>query len=127
MPTIDSASTTAIISGLFTVICTLITVLVGRAILNRKRLQEKLNVAQADIAYLLHVEALHCEYHRKESGRSYKMLVRQEATHDGLIWSGRFTPGRVKASPSVVQPRQRLLAMLARWRSVGPEQSKPRA
>ncbi|WP_425952953.1 hypothetical protein [Ralstonia pseudosolanacearum] len=69
--------------------------IIGKHIANRKRLQEKLRIAQSDIAFLLEVEQLHCEIHKKQGGSSHKNLVREDAKKRGLEWSGKFTPGRV--------------------------------
>lgn len=77
---------------------TVFTALVGQAILGRKRLQEKLDIAQADIAYLLAVEVAHCEKHRELNRASFKLRLRKEVNASGLTWSGRFTPGRVRSN-----------------------------
>ena len=87
-----------IIAGAFSLVGTLATALIGQVIISRKRLVEKLEIAQADIAYLLHVETLHCEKHREMNRASFKLRIRKEATEYGLSWSGRFTPGRVRSN-----------------------------
>lgn len=87
-----------IIAGAFSLAGTIVTALIGQVILSRKRLVEKLEIAQADIAYLLHVETLHCEKHREMNRASFKLRIRKEANEKGLSWSGRFTPGRVRSN-----------------------------
>lgn len=77
---------------------TVFTALASQMALSRKRLQEKLEIAQADIAYLLAVEVAHCEKHRELNRASFKLRIRKEVNAQGLTWSGRFTPGRVRAS-----------------------------
>jgi len=85
----------ATVVGLVT---TVVTALAGQAILGRKRLQEKLEIAQADIAYLLAVEVAHCEKHRELNRASFKLRIRKDVNASGLTWSGRFTPGRVRSN-----------------------------
>lgn len=77
---------------------TIFTALAGQAILGRKRMQEKLDIAHADIAYLLAVEAVHCAKHKELNRASFKLRVRKEVSATGLSWSGRFTPGRVRSN-----------------------------
>lgn len=72
--------------------------IIGKQIANRKRLQEKLLLAQQDIVFLLAVEEAHCDLHMKISGESFKRRMRQEAEKRNLSWSGKFTPGRAKDS-----------------------------
>jgi len=77
---------------------TIFTWIAGQAVMSRKRMQEKLDTAYNDIAYLLKVEALHCDRHKELNRASFKLRVRQEVTAMGLTWSGRFTPGRVRSN-----------------------------
>lgn len=98
MQLIDPTHYPAIISGLFSLGGTIFAALVGREVINRKRLQERLQIAQRDIAFLLQVEALHCQKHRDDFHESFKRRIRKEAADKGHVWSGRFTPGRVMAS-----------------------------
>lgn len=79
-------------------ITTIFTALAGQVVMSRKRLQEKLDIAQTDIAYLLAVEQAHCEKHRELNRASFKTRIRKEVNAQGLAWSGRFTPGRVRAA-----------------------------
>ena len=81
-------------------VTTIFTALVGQAILGRKRMQEKLEIAYDDIAYLLKVEALHCERHKELNRASFKLRVRQEVNASGMSWSGHFTPGRIRSNRS---------------------------
>ena len=65
-----------LIATVIGMVTTIITALAGQAILGRKRIQEKLDIAQADIAYLLAVEAAHCEKHKELSRTSFKLRIR---------------------------------------------------
>jgi hypothetical protein len=85
----------ATVVGLLT---TVFTAFAGQAILGRKRLQEKLDIAQADIAYLMAVEVAHCAKNKELSRASFKLRIRKEVNASGLTWSGRFTPGRVRSN-----------------------------
>lgn len=87
-----------LIATVIGMVTTIITALAGQAILGRKRIQEKLDIAQADIAYLLAVEAAHCEKHKELSRTSFKLRIRKEVSATGLSWSARFTPGRVRSN-----------------------------
>lgn len=87
-----------LIAAVVGLVTTVFTALAGQAILGRKRMQEKLDLAYDDIAYLLKVEAMHCERHKELNRASFKLRVRQEVTATGLTWSGRFTPGRVRSN-----------------------------
>ena len=78
--------------------------LIGGQIAKRKRLEEKLRAAEGDIAFLLEVEAQHCSIHKAETGESRKIKVRRAVEEKGLTWTGRFTPGRVKASLVTREP-----------------------
>jgi hypothetical protein len=76
--------------------------LIGRFIAKRRRLQENLVIAQRDIAFLLKVEALHCQLHRERDGKSLKLTVRAHVKEqDGLVFSGKFTPGNVPFNGAV--------------------------
>lgn len=85
-----------LIAAVIGMVTTIFTALAGQAILGRKRLQEKLDIAYADIAYLLAVEAAHCDRHKELNQASFKLRIRKEVNATGLSWSGRFTPGRVR-------------------------------
>ena len=87
-----------LIAAVIAMVTTLFTALAGQAVLGRKRMQEKLDIAYDDIAYLLQVEALHCERHKELNRTSFKLRVRKEVSATGLVWSGRFTPGRVRSN-----------------------------
>lgn len=79
--------------------------IIGKQFANRKHLQEKLLACQQDVVFLLAVEEAHCELHMKISGESFKRRMRQVATSRDLNWSGKFTPGRVKDSPTFQKAR----------------------
>lgn len=63
--------------------------IIGQRIADRKRLREKNQALQRDLAFLLAVEREHCQ----RGGQ--KILVREHVRKLGHSWSGRFTPGRV--------------------------------
>lgn len=90
----------AIISGTFTVISALIAALaaaiVGQKIANRRKLEEKLELAIKDISFLLEVEKLHCQHNKEKLGESRKNKTRDEVRNSGLEFSGKLTPGRVR-------------------------------
>jgi hypothetical protein len=87
-----------LIAAVIGMVTTVITALAGHVILGRKQMQETLDRAHADIAYLLAVEALHCEKHKELNRASFKLRIRKEVSASGLSWSGRFTPGRVQSN-----------------------------
>lgn len=109
------------VSTIISVLSAIITALLGQVMISRKRLQEKLAIAQGDISYLLAVEAAHCEKHRLLNHASFKLRIRKEVSDTGLVWSGRFTPGRVRAStsrgtlPTTVAARFIVLARITAW------------
>ena len=70
--------------------------LIGHQIAGRKRLKEKLMLAIADIQFMLAVESEHCKLHLETLQESNQRRVRRLAQQKGFIWSGKFTPGRVK-------------------------------
>lgn len=91
-PAVIAALIQSIGAVLAAVIASVSAVLVGQRFVDQKRLQEKLQIATDDIAFLLGVE----EEHVSEQGQ--KLAMRDRARERGLIWSGRFTPGRVRSS-----------------------------
>ncbi|SMP80103.1 hypothetical protein [Noviherbaspirillum suwonense] len=80
------------------------TLMIGRQVARRKRLEEKLLAAQGDIIFLLEVEAQHCELHKQVSSESFKLRVRRTVTEKGHQWSGRFTPSRIRESQQPKDP-----------------------
>lgn len=70
---------------------------IGKQISGRKKLQAALLDAVDDIEFLLAVEQEHCNLHKEVSEESFKQRVRQSVRDQGLEWSGRFTPGRVRS------------------------------
>lgn len=92
----DAAVQSSIIGALGAVLASSIAAagagLIGRSIAKRQTLQEKLLIAEQDVAFLLKVEARHCELHRSQEGRTLKVAVRDEVrAQDGLDFSGKFT------------------------------------
>lgn len=88
------------IHGIFALATAIVTGLMARSQLNRKRLKEKLQRAERDISFLLAVEKAHCDRNQKMLNASFKNRVRSEVYAQDLTWSGSFTPGRVRASAS---------------------------
>ncbi|WP_282109342.1 hypothetical protein [Shewanella algicola] len=73
-----------------------VTYLIGRKLINQRKLQEKLNLALSDIQYLLLLEKLHCREHQIDVGQSKKQLMRDCVKHEtNLSLSGRFTFSRI--------------------------------
>jgi len=50
-----------------------------------------------DIEFFLEVEKSHCDYNKGKFGSSHKNLTRAAVRDSGFIFSGRFTPGCVRA------------------------------
>ena len=82
-----------LISGLFTILNTVIASvtagLIGKIFANRRKLQEKLDIAISDIEFLLEVEKIHCDNNKQELGESRKNSIRDAARSSGLSFSGR--------------------------------------
>lgn len=97
----DAAVQAALISSVGGIVAAVIAAvaatIIGRHFVNGKRLQEQLNLAHSDIAFLLAVEEEHCGMHMAHMNESFKVRVRSLVRDKGMVWSGRFTPGRVKA------------------------------
>lgn len=96
-PAVQAAIVESVGNVLATTIAAISAALIGQQFINRKKLQEALAEAQADIRFLLEVEDEHCEMHRASEQQSFKNTVRSLAYSRGLTWSGKHTPGRVKA------------------------------
>jgi hypothetical protein len=101
-----------LVSGLITFAGTIIAAFIGQQFVSRRKLQEKLKEAQADIAFLLEVEALHCEKHKLAGHSSSKLRIREQARARGQAWSGRFTPGRVRGNAGGAKPKRSLLTRI---------------
>ncbi len=108
MPSIDLSNAeiqAALISGIFTVLSALIAAVaaavIGQTIADRRKLERDLAIAINDIAFLLAVEELHCEHNRQTLGQSRKNTVRTLVRDSGPSFSGKFTPGRVRANSMV--------------------------
>lgn len=95
-PSVQASVISAVGGILSALIASLAAALVGRQIAGRKRLQAALQLAVADVQFLLAVEHEHCEMHREFSEETFKQRVRQLARDKGHEWSGRFTPGRAR-------------------------------
>lgn len=103
---ISTALTPSIITGIFGLFGTIASAVIGRDFLNRRLLKEQLSIAQADIAFLLQVEELHCAKLKSHGFQSSKLRLRADAKDKGFTWSGRFTPSRVASRSSGWSPRE---------------------
>lgn len=101
----DAAVQAAIIQSVGGVVAAAIAAIcaaiVGKHFADRKRLQEKLEIAQNDILFLLSVEEEHCKLHKEQSQQSNLRRVRRMVNENGHRWSGKFTAGRIKAAQSI--------------------------
>lgn len=66
----------------------------------RKELEAQLAECQGDVEYLLEVEKRLGEVLKAMNGASFKLRVRKDVLRSGLVWSGRFTPGRIRREKS---------------------------
>jgi len=96
-PAVQSAIISSVGNVLAAVIAAICAAVIGYQISGRRRLQENLNLAIGDIAYLLEVEKIHCQMQVEHHGTSMKNTVRKRVTEAGELWSGKFTPGRSAA------------------------------
>ncbi|WP_432263366.1 hypothetical protein [Cupriavidus sp. TMH.W2] len=94
-PAVQAAIISAVGSILTSTIAAICAAILGKQIAGRKRLREKLLIAQDDIEFLLLVEQAHCEIHQERGEASRKLNVRKGVKEQGFSWSGKFTPGRV--------------------------------
>ncbi len=90
-PEVQAAVISAWGAILASLIAAIAAALIGRQVLGRKRLQEKLTLARHDIQFLLEVERQHCSKHRERENQSHKIRVRRTARENGYNWSGKFT------------------------------------
>ncbi len=96
-PAVQSAIISSVGNVLAAVIAAICAAVIGYQISGRRRLQENLNQAIGDIAFLLEVEKVHCQMQVEHQGTSMKITVRKRVTDAGERWSGKFTPGRSAA------------------------------
>lgn len=96
-PAVQAAIIQAIGGVLAASIAAICAVVVGKRFADRRYLQERLVLAQSDIAYLLAVESLHCKFHTDKGEPSYKLKIREAVRAQGLSWSGKFTLSRSNA------------------------------
>ena len=99
----DPQVVVALINGTAAILSTVIAAIaaqaVGKIISKRNQVTEDLELAKADIVFLLAVEAEHCRHNRETYDESRKIRARdrvREAFPD-LEWSGKFTIGRQRA------------------------------
>ena len=93
-PAVQSSIISAIGGIVAAAIAAIAAAMIGKQIAGRKKLQTALH---DDIEFLLAVESEHCVLHKELSEVSFKQRVRQAVRDQGLEWSGRFTPGRVRS------------------------------
>ena len=96
-PAVQAAAITAVGGILAALIAAICATVIGRQIAGRRKLQSALQNAVSDIQFLLAVESAHCDRHKEFTDETFKQRIRQVARDQGLEWSGRFTPGRVRA------------------------------
>lgn len=95
-PSVQSALISTAGTVFATIVATVCAAVIGKRIANGEKLKENLEIAINDIAFLLAVEKQHCMINKEITNQSSKLKIRQLAESSGLIWSGRFTPGRAK-------------------------------
>lgn len=96
-PAVQAAIIQAVGGILAATIAAICAVAVGKRFADRRYLQERLVLAQADVAFLLQVEDAHCKIHTDRGDPSSKVKVRNAVRAQGLSWSGKFTPSRSNA------------------------------
>lgn len=100
---LDPQVQAAWISTIGSLITALIGVVVASGITwrinGRKKLEDDLARAKADIEFILEVEKVYGEKVRSLSGETFKNRIREQVERTGRFsWSGRFTPGRNRHS-----------------------------
>lgn len=95
-PSVQSALISTAGTVFATIVATVCAAIIGKRIANGEKLKENLDTAINDIAFLLVVEEEHCSIHKENTNQSSKLKIRQLAEARGLVWSGKFTPGRAK-------------------------------
>jgi len=101
----DPAVQAAIIQAIAAIFVGIAAAVIGKELVKRKTLQQKLLLAQKDIAFLLAVEEAHCDLHIHTTGESFKIRIREIARKRNYTWSGKFTPGRANDSPTMQRAR----------------------
>ena len=96
-PAVQAAIISAVGGVLAATIAALAAAVIGQQIAGRRKLQTALLDAVDDIEFLLAVEQEHCNLHKELNEESFKQRIRQAVRENGLAWSGRFTPGRVRS------------------------------
>ena len=96
-PAVQSSIISAIGGIVAAAIAAIAAAMIGKQIAGRKKLQTALQDAVDDIEFLLAVESEDCVLDKELSEVSFKQRVRQAVRDQGLEWSGRFTPGRVRS------------------------------
>lgn len=95
----DAAVQAALISTIGTIFASTVAavcaVAIGKRITDRDKLKEERDAAIEDVAFLLAVEEAHCDKHVNNGETSHKMIIRNLVREKGLVWSGKYTPGRV--------------------------------
>ncbi|WP_270820078.1 hypothetical protein [Aeromonas sp. Y311-2] len=97
----DVGIITTVISGSFAVLAVVVPSLMERQRRRAKAREQRqmalLKMALKDVQFLHAVEGRLLEMIHDMTGQNMKVRIRQEVTVDtGLVWSGRFTPGRIQ-------------------------------
>lgn len=95
-PAVQSALISASAAVFSTIMAAICAALIGKKFSDRKELEKKLEVTQKDIEFLLRVEAMHMAIHKEQATGANKVKVRDKVREEGLSFSGRFTPGRLR-------------------------------
>ena len=75
-----------------------------------KKLARDLEIAKADIVFLLAVEREYGEEFRVLNGQSLKNQIRNRVKMTGLQWSGKFTKGRIQLRKNEpVEPNNKIV------------------
>lgn len=117
-PALVSSLISAVSSVLTTLIGSISAAVIGKRFMNSEELKRNLKTAQNDIAFLLFVEEEHCKTSEKARGRSNKIRYREAARAAGHDWSGKFTPGRVRAREQLGDDASRLIRLFRRFRAI---------
>lgn len=96
-PAVQSALITAAAAVFSTITAAVCAALIGKRFSDRKALEQKLELSLKDIEFLLSVESAHAQIHKQNGDSSNKLKVRETVRAQGLTFSGKFTPGRVRS------------------------------
>lgn len=117
-PALVSTIINAVTSIITTIIGTVGAAVIGKRFLNTEKLKRNLKVATDDIAFLLAVETAHLKRNTDSQGSRLKVKVREEVRASGLVWSGKFTPGRVAALEQLGDDSSKLIKLYRKYREM---------